>query len=85
MASILVFTAQEGCRGVGKGTEERCHGCITAKAIMSVTVRCRERRQRKGLIKFYKVTKGNKVVVNQTLQYENEETQKFLFCKAENF
>lgn len=52
---------------------------------MTVTVRCRERMQGRELIKFYKIMKGNKVVVNQFPQYENEEEQKILFCKAENF
>lgn len=85
MASILVFTAPERCREVGKGTVERCHCYITARAIMTVTVQCRDRRQSRGLIKFYKIMKGNKAVVNQTPQYENEEAQRIIFCKAENF
>lgn len=73
-ASILLFTAQEGCTEVGKGTVERCHCYITARAIMTVSVQCRERRQGTGLIKHYKIMKGNKLV-NQTPQYENEEVQ----------
>lgn len=37
------------------------------------------------MIKLYKIMKGNKVVVNQTPQYVNEEAHKILSCKAENF
>ena len=65
-ASARAFAAEEGRVGVREGTEEGRRRCLTARAMTARTVRCGERRQRRGLIKIYKIMEDRKLLLTRS-------------------